>query len=209
MAHRRAAALVQAGARVTVIAPCVESAIAELDVTIQRRVYKRGDLAGAALVVVATDCDQINQAAADEAKHEGALVNRADDPDQGDVVVPAHAHHGPITIAVSTSGVSAAAAAVIRRQLCASLDPDWPRLLEIAAPYRVKVQERVDDPSRRTACLRQLTDPRAMALLKAAGPQRLRDYFQEQIDAARRTGDDPTHAAEGSAASVETPMVDH
>ncbi len=169
VAARRADALVDAGADVHLVAPELDPAIEGLPITVHRRTYEPGDLDGALLVIVATDRKQINQRVADDARQRGVLVNRTDVPDDGDLVVPAHAHHGPVTLAVHTSGVSAAAASTIRRELSDRLDPDWPTLLEAVAPYRALIQQRFADAEQRRDRLRRLTDKAAMRILKDSG----------------------------------------
>jgi siroheme synthase-like protein len=57
----------EAGALVTVIAPEIEPAIAGLDgVAIERRAYRRGDVAGYWFVVAATGDPQVNQSVYDD-----------------------------------------------------------------------------------------------------------------------------------------------
>ncbi|MFW6033425.1 MAG: precorrin-2 dehydrogenase/sirohydrochlorin ferrochelatase family protein [Phycisphaeraceae bacterium] len=175
VAARRARTLRDAGAEVLVVAPEVDPAIDELAIAIERRPYQTNDLDGARLVVAATDDRELNDRIARDAEARGVLVNRADVPGAGDFSVPAHAHHGPVTIAADTSGISASAAAKIRRSLSEALDPDWPRLLECARPFRAEVQQRFVDPQERQDRLRRLTDEDAMAMLKARGDEALRE----------------------------------
>ena len=174
VARRRAVALIEAGADVTVIAPQIDAELAALDVQIERRAYCSADLAGARLVIIATDSREVNQQVAADAAAAGALVNRADDPDAGDLAIPAHAYRGPITLAVSTAGISARAAAQIRDDLLANLDPAWIELLTIVAPFRGRLQERVHDAAKRNDALRALVSDEAMALLKLEGADALR-----------------------------------
>ncbi|MCC6680341.1 MAG: bifunctional precorrin-2 dehydrogenase/sirohydrochlorin ferrochelatase [Phycisphaeraceae bacterium] len=186
VALRRAASLLECGARVKVIAPNIDPAIEAMatcgGVECVRRHFERGDIAGAVLVIAATDDQQVNELVAQEAAEWGALLNRADDPAQGDVSIPAHAHHGPVTIAVHTDGISAAAAAAIRRQLSDALDQDWPALLSVAGQFRAAVQQRFNDPAQRQSRLRQLTDDSAMAILKQQGEAALHTYLQRILD---------------------------
>ena len=170
VAYRRALALLQSGARVTVIAPDISDELMALPVTLEQRSYKRGDLSEAFLVVVASNDAAVNEAVAMDANADGVLTNRPDDPEAGDLLIPAYSHHGPITLAVSTSGISASAAATIRRDLAAHLDPSWATLLDLVAPFRAAILDRFDDPRQRQARLVQLTNPTAMALLKQYGP---------------------------------------
>ncbi len=178
VARRRAAALVEAGAVITVIAPDVDAELTAMGLAIQRRPYREGDLEGAVLAVVATDDMVVNERVARDGRAAGVLLNRTDDPRESDVLVPAHAHHGPVTIAVHTGGVSAGAAAAIRRQLSAALDTDWPRLLLVVAPFRTQILQCIDDPATRRARLMALTDETAMKTLKDGGEQTLRQYCQ-------------------------------
>ena len=162
--------MLDAGADVTLIAPAMNEATAALPCRMIERAYRKGDLAGAWLVIIATDDARINDEVAAHAQEAGVLVNRADEPDRGDLMIPAHAHHGPVTLAVDTSGASPAAAGRIRRQLSAALDEDWPRLLELIAPFRRRAQRTIADESARRQMLRALTDDDMMRLLKDAGP---------------------------------------
>jgi precorrin-2 dehydrogenase / sirohydrochlorin ferrochelatase len=179
VALRRARALLEAGAEVRVVAPRVDAELQTLPVGVEQRPYRRGDLAGALLAVAATDDPAVNAAVAAEAREAGVLVNRADEPEAGDLTIPAHARHGPITLAVHTGGISAAAAATIRRQLSEALDPDWPRLLRIAAPYRELIQRRVPDDAARHERLTRLTGPEAMRTLKERGSAAFETFCDE------------------------------
>src|SRR5258706_911180 len=103
VALRRTRALVEAGALVTVIAPDVTSELAALPVTVGRRRYRDGDLAGAWLAHAATDDPAVNAAVAAEAERERIWCVRADDASASAARMPAIARHGDVTVPV-TSG---------------------------------------------------------------------------------------------------------
>jgi len=184
VAKRRAAALVEAGADVVVIAPDVTDGIEQPGVTVHQRGYEPGDLDGAMLVVIATNDPVLNDEVARFAEAAGVLTNRADDPEAGDVIVPAHKHVGPLSVAVSTGGVSARAGATIRDAMLASLDPAWVTLLETVAPFRVEIQTNVSDPAKRRAALLRLTDREAMNELKNDGVQALQSHCEKIVEEA-------------------------
>jgi len=182
VAVRRATSLCAAGAEAVVIAPVVDAKLRELGCEIIERSFASGDLEGAWLVVIASDDAEVNQRVAAEAVEAGVLVNRADDPEAGDVIVPASGSAGPIGITVHTSGISAAAAARIRDQLLASLDASWIKLLDSAAEFRSGIQSAVADAAERQQRLRALTGERAMRILRDEGEAALRRYHQSLAD---------------------------
>lgn len=162
VARRRGLALAEAGAELLVVAPRVDVALAAV-AEVRLRPYAPGDAAGARLVITASDDPAANAAAAAEGAAAGALVCRADAPEAGEVAFPASQRRGPLTVAVATDGASASAAAAIRRQLSAALDPRWPALLRALPPYRARARQ-IADPVRRRQALRALASPEALAL---------------------------------------------
>lgn len=189
-ALRRARAMLACGARVAVVAPRVHDDLAALaadaaQLTLESRAYGSADCAGAALVVIATDDGSLNDRIAADARAAGALVNRADDPEAGDAVVAAHRRLGPITVAVSTDGASAAAAATLVERCAQAIDADWPTLLQTIAPFRDQLQQTIADADARQAALRRLVDADAMAALKAGGIDALQRHGEAVVRDAR------------------------
>lgn len=119
VALRKVTGLVAAGAEVTVVAPEVVDGIGDL-AGVERRRYTAGDLARARLVVTATDDPAVNAQVAAEARAAGIFVNSADDPENCTFILPAIARRGPITVAVSTGGVSPALASRLRDQIAST-----------------------------------------------------------------------------------------
>jgi len=129
VALRKVGGLVGAGATVTVVAPQVVDGIAEV-ATVELRPYVSGDLAGVRLVVTATDDPEVNAQVAADARAAGVFVNSADDPENCTFILPAIARRGPITVAVSTGGISPALASRLRDEIASThLTPE----LEAAA----------------------------------------------------------------------------
>jgi len=113
----KAALLVEAGARVTVIA---REQLAPLPLGLasyDARDYRRGDLRGYALVVSATGDPVINDQIVDEARTEGIWLNVVDDPARSDFYFTAVHRDGEVVVSVSTEGASPALAQVIRTLL--------------------------------------------------------------------------------------------
>jgi uroporphyrin-III C-methyltransferase/precorrin-2 dehydrogenase/sirohydrochlorin ferrochelatase len=104
VALRRVQALLAAGALVHVIAPRVDPALAGLEVTVSRRGYRDGDLAGAWLAHAATDDPAVNARVAADAERLRIWYVRADDAAASAAWTPAVARDGEITVAVTAGG---------------------------------------------------------------------------------------------------------
>jgi precorrin-2 dehydrogenase/sirohydrochlorin ferrochelatase len=128
LAESKIASLRAADAAVTVIAPDVSDAITEQaesgELTLLRRSYQQGDLAGAFLVVAATDDPAVNRAVFAEATASGVLCNAVDDPPFCDFYFPSVVRRGDLQIAISTAGASPALAQRLRKELNAQLPLD-------------------------------------------------------------------------------------
>lgn len=195
VAVRRARALVEAGADVTVIGLAVSDAFDDLSVKIECGAYQSDDLEGALLVVIATDDREVNERAAADARSMGLLVNRADEPTAGDFVVPAHRRRGPITVAVSTDGISASAARELVERCEEAIDDEWRILLEAAEPMRARMQAAIADGAARQAALRRLTDEQAIRALRDGGAAGLAAHLEAVLREATgqtkgKAGDD-------------------
>ncbi len=120
VALRRTRGLVEAGARVTVVAPDVAGEFDELPVTVHRRRYRDGDLDGAWLAHAATDDPAVNAAVAAGAERRRIWCARADDAAASSAWTPAVARHGEVTVAV-TAGGDPARASRLREAIAGAL----------------------------------------------------------------------------------------
>jgi len=128
LAESKIASLRAADAAVTVIAPEASEAINEQaaagELTLHQRLYKQGDLAGAFLVVAATNDPAVNRAVFAEATATGVLCNAVDDPPFCDFYFPSVVRRGDLQIAISTAGNSPALAQQLRKDLNEQLPLD-------------------------------------------------------------------------------------
>lgn len=102
VALRRTRTLLDAGLRVTVVAPELHPDFAALPVQAERRPYRPEDVRGARVVVAATNRAEVNDAVSREARAAGALVNHAGDAARGTLRFPALTRRGGVQVAVST-----------------------------------------------------------------------------------------------------------
>ena len=176
---RRAKLLVEAGAHVVVVAPQVHPSARLIGAQIHERPFQPSDLEGVLLAVAATGDAAVNQAVSDAAAEHGVLVNRSDQADLGDLTFMTSHRDGPLTIAVHTGGASASAATRIRSLISDSIDPIWAQMLSLALPARKQIQDRVNDPAKRTELLRRLTDDNAISALQNDGESGLRALYAD------------------------------
>ena len=142
IATRKAEALVNEGARVTVIAPDVTDELRQMDVVIVERTYNPGDATCFQLVITATGDTAVDQQVYDDANNEGIWVNSADDPDRCSFYLAATHRAGPVVIAVSTEGASPALASHLRSEIAKSLPPNLAEAAHALAAQRAEMHAR-------------------------------------------------------------------
>jgi len=122
--------LLAAGAAVTVVAPQITPALAELDVTLVRRGYRADDLDGAFLVVAATSATSVNRRVFRDAEARCLLCNVVDVPELCSFILPAVHRQEPIAVAVSTGGASPALAQHLRDRIAEVVRPEHAELAD-------------------------------------------------------------------------------
>ncbi|RLT35259.1 MAG: bifunctional precorrin-2 dehydrogenase/sirohydrochlorin ferrochelatase [Chloroflexi bacterium] len=174
--------LVDAGARVTVVAPelipAVQAYIDDGRATLQQRVYEDGDVDGMDVVMVATDDGEVNARVAADARAQDIWVNAADDAANCDFILPSLAQRGTIAIATSTGGASPALARWLRERMEEFLSDDVVALGDLLKELRVLVRQR--DRQCAAGCSLVRTPP---PLLCTSCPNRIpADRWQTAID---------------------------
>ena len=122
MGEEKVTRLLPYGAKVVVVSPDVTDEVSELadDGKIEwvRRPYRRGDLDGAFIAIVAdTSDDAVNQAVSEEARERNVPLNVADVTDLCTWITPSVARRGEVIVATSTGGASPALARRFREIL--------------------------------------------------------------------------------------------
>jgi siroheme synthase-like protein len=117
IALRKTRGLLEAGARVTVIAPEWEHEFESLPVRLVSRRFRATDLAGYVLVFAATNDRLTNHRIGIAAKGKGVFANIADSAEECDFVVPARVLRNGVHVAVSTGGENPRLSAELRRKL--------------------------------------------------------------------------------------------
>lgn len=137
VALRKVESLIGAAARVRVVSPEVVPEIQDFDgVELKLKPYDSHDLAGAYLVVAATDDEAVNVAVSRDAAECRIFCNVVDRPEVCSFIVPSVVEQGPIKIAISTGGVSPALAKRLRMELGAMIGDEYVSLARILGALR-------------------------------------------------------------------------
>lgn len=145
IAAAKATALAASGAHVNVISPdfCAELLdLAERDaVTLRRKSYEPGDLAGAFVVVAATTDEWLIEAIWQETQSRNQPVNIVDVPRYCTFILPSVLRRGKLTVAVSTEGASPSLAKRIRQQLEDVFPSAYEAYIDLAAQARTLLRQ--------------------------------------------------------------------
>jgi precorrin-2 dehydrogenase/sirohydrochlorin ferrochelatase len=132
--ERKARALLECGAHVTVVSPAMTPGLAALAergrIEARARTLRRSDVRGCTLAVVATGDPRVDGATAALARRCRVLVNVVDRREHCDFIMPSVLHRGELQIAVSTGGRSPALAREIRRRLEGLFGPEYAALIQ-------------------------------------------------------------------------------
>jgi uroporphyrin-III C-methyltransferase/precorrin-2 dehydrogenase/sirohydrochlorin ferrochelatase len=152
--------LVDAGARVTVVAPDVVDEIAAMapDLRIVRRAFEPADVDGMWYVVAAAP-PEINRAVARAAESRCLFVNAVDDLESASAYAGAVVQKAGVTVAISTDGEAPALAGLMREALEMLLPEDLDRWMASAqGARRAWLAARVPMAERRPILLQALNE---------------------------------------------------
>ena len=150
IAEGKIPALLDAGARVRVIAPQATQAIAEWNeqskLEWRGKKFETGDLDGAFLAVAATSAPGVNETVYREAERRGILCNAVDDMQHCHFYYGSVVQRGDLQIAISTNGKSPALAQRMRKELEAQFGPEYEQWLEWLGAARELLRADSSDP---------------------------------------------------------------
>ena len=157
---RKARLLVRAGAEVTVASPDLNDELGRLleDGKIHHIHGEFGTAAGRVgvrdvspywLVIAATSDRELNAAVARAAELAHRFCNVVDDPELGNVIMPAIVDRAPVTVAVSTGGSSPVLARWLKGRIESMLPQGLGSFAHLAGRWRTRVRDGIDDLDQR------------------------------------------------------------
>jgi precorrin-2 dehydrogenase/sirohydrochlorin ferrochelatase len=152
--------LLQAGARVRVVAPQASEAVSqwaqEGRIELVVKTFDPADLNDVFLVIVATSSRQVNANVFEEARSRKILCNVVDDPEHCDFYYPSVVRRGKLQLAISTEGQSPALAQKLRLELEEQYGPEYEQWVEQLGAERTKLFQSDIDPEVRRRRLHEL-----------------------------------------------------
>jgi siroheme synthase-like protein len=177
VAARKVRTLLDCGGKVTVIAPELSAdmeALAPLLHALEQRPYGEGEATAFRLVVTATGIPEVDGAVYADAEAAGVWTNSADDVAHCSFILPAVHRDGPVTVSVSTGGLSPALASWLRTRMAADCGDGIAILAHLLGEARARLKE--TGRSSESVDWRQLLDGPILDLVRAG-----------DIDGARAT----------------------
>jgi precorrin-2 dehydrogenase/sirohydrochlorin ferrochelatase len=170
VAERKALALLEAGANVTVVSPALTRKLSELSsagkITHLAKTFDEEDISGASLVIAATGISLVNADIGRLCKKKEVLVNVASPPDESSFIVPSVVDRGALLIAISTSGESPVLAKRIRMELEKMFGPEYDLLLQRMSLLRSRLMSHVRDEGERKRIFQAVVDSDVLELLR-------------------------------------------
>lgn len=170
VAERKILTLLKTGADVTVISPEITNRIERERIKSRIkhicRYYRKDDLKDAFLVIAATDSPDINEQVS---QHAPCLVNVVDTPKLCNFIVPSVIQRGPLTIAVSTSGISPALSRLIRKELEQMYGPEFSEYLKSLRSIRTEAIKIIKDQRKRGQFLKTIASEKMIKMLREKG----------------------------------------
>lgn len=191
IALRKARLLLDAGARVTVVAPSLHEELTELLVghTYIPSRFQAEHLTDQMLVIAATDDEQVNADVAAAANAANIWVNVVDDPDRSSFIFPSIIDRSPIMVAVSSGGKAPVLVRMLRERLEALLPKHLGALATLSGEWRNQIKQKLSDiTSRRRFWEKAFASPQLATLLETEQHEAAEQWMAQQLDAEDYAG---------------------
>jgi precorrin-2 dehydrogenase/sirohydrochlorin ferrochelatase len=184
---RKINGLLACGAMVTVVSldatAHVQSLVQDGDIIYHCRAYRQKDLAGAFLVIGATNNGTLNRQIYEDAEKQQLLCNIADQPALCNFILPAVVRRGDLVIAISTSGKSPAFAKKMRRDLEGIYGREYAEILELMGAIRKKLLAADHAPEVHKPLFNALIDGGLLEMIRTGRHQALDALLAEVLGA--------------------------
>lgn len=188
VAERKIAALLEAGAAVTAVAPQFSASLRRWAddgrICLISGEFAAEQLQHKWLVVAATSNVRVNQQVAAEAEQRQLWCNVVDDAELCSFQIPAVIDRSPLVVAVSTAGAAPVLARLLREKLEALLDPSLGALATLADRWCGRIRGRLADLGQRRRFLERVFQGRVAELVRRGQTAVAEAVLEQQLDQA-------------------------
>lgn len=182
---RKIMLLLQAGARVSVVSPELDTTLKEYFVNgriiLCAEYFQPEQLENIVLVIAATNDRATNQLVSEAAQQRKIPVNVVDDPDLCTFIMPSIVDRSPLLIAVSSGGQSPVLARLLRAQLEIMIPVTYARLAAMAGKFRQHVKQHFTHPEKRRIFWEKLLQGRFTELVLAGKDKAAQAYLLQSL----------------------------
>ena len=133
-------------------------------------------------MIAATDSPRLNKLVSDEAS---CLVNAVDMPSLCNFIVPSVLQRGPLTIAISTSGVSPALSRSIRKEIENMYGTEFSEYLKALQEIRAEAMKGIADQKKRGEVLKSVASAQMIRMLRQKGPKETQKKAKALLKASK------------------------
>lgn len=177
---RRALRFLKSGANVTVIGRNISKELSELGAACKPVSKLEHGVEWSDIVVVATGNPELNEKAAELAAHK--LLNRADYPEEGNLIVPSSFFIGDVQLCIFTGGKSPLMARELRKKIQSIIKEEDILQLELQNFTRNILKEKIHDQKKRRDYLYEiLNDENISELLNEGNLEGAKKYVKHHL----------------------------
>ena len=186
VAARKAQVLLNSGTRLVVVAERIDNMMTVIcqgkNAELIKARYAKEYLAGAVLVIAATNNNRLNKQIYKDCQELEILCNVVDVPELCDFYVPAVVKRGDLQIAIGTEGRCPAYAGHIRKKLEKTFTEKHGQFLTELAELRKWIIKEVAEPADRKALLGELADDKSFEYFVENDKLQWQTYTDELIN---------------------------
>jgi precorrin-2 dehydrogenase/sirohydrochlorin ferrochelatase len=178
---RRAKRFLEAGCQLVIIGSNMPPNLKEMGASLKPLNEAPKWVEWAELVVVASSDPDLNEFIAHLA--EGKLLNRADYPDKGNIIVPSSFFIGDVQISIFTGGKSPLMAKELRKKIQNVIKKEDVLQLELQNFTRRLLKDKVEDQKKRRSYLYQILNDRTVKKLLEEGKlEDAKEYVEDFLN---------------------------
>ena len=184
IALEKISGLIEANAKVEVIAPKVCAEVEELfqsgKINLIREKYSAEKISDGVILIAATNNFELNQKILSDGREKNFLVNIVDSFD-GDFTVPSRIRRGDFLLAISTGGKSPGFSRFVRQMLEKDFDENFAQGIEIISKYRAEVKKILPTFEERINFWREVLTEKVWEMLKSGKISEIEDKIKKSL----------------------------